>query len=167
MPVTIRPAVEADWAGIQALAHAESVNPYNLLWSRFLVAEDENLIVGIQQVKIHKDGTREVATRVVRPEFRRRGISTDLMHATLDRESGPLYVQCGHQWARYYEQFGFRRVNPSELPSDLRRQHRVGRMFVALRSLLVRRRLRIVAMKRDAPRNVLTTHAHTVQRACP
>lgn len=94
-----------------------------------------------------------IATRVVRPEFRHRGISKALMRAVLARESAVLYVQCGHQWARYYERFGFRHVHPSGLPPDIRRQHRLTRIFVALRSIWVRRRLRIVAMKRDAPRN--------------
>ena len=152
MDVIVRPAVEGDGATIKALAHSESVNPYNLPWSRFLVAEDEGVIVGIQQVRVHKGGTREVATRVVRPEFRRRGIGTGLLLAAFDRETGPLYVQCGHQWTRYYERFGFRQVKVSELPPDLRGQHRLARMFVALRSIWVRRRLRLSAMKRDATR---------------
>jgi hypothetical protein len=45
------------------------INPRNLHWSRFLLAEEGGRIVGIGQVKIHKNGTREVASGVVRHEY--------------------------------------------------------------------------------------------------
>lgn len=150
MATSIRGALETDQAAIESLVRSAAVNPRDIRWSRFLVAEEGNLLVGIQQVRTHKGGTREVATRMVHPEFRRRGIGTGLLRALLVRERGPLYLQCGEQWAPYYERFGFRRVKPSELPADLLKEHRIGRIFVALRSLAVRRRLRIVPMKRDA-----------------
>lgn len=150
LETTIRPAVEADEAEIRAMVRAESLNPRNFHWPRFLVAEAGSLIVGAQQVKVHRGGTREVASRVVLPQFRRRGISTRLMQASLVRESGPLYVQCSEKWTPYYEQFGFRRVKASELPPDLRGEHLIARVVVALRSLYLRRRLNVVPMKRDA-----------------
>lgn len=150
MAISIRHAVETDQAAIESLVRSAAVNPRDIQWSRFLVAEEGNLIAGIQQVRTHKDGTREVATRVVRPELRRQGVGAELLRALLAREHGPLYLQCGVQWTPYYERFGFRRVKASKLPADFRREHRVGRIFVALRSLVVRRRLSIVPMKRDA-----------------
>jgi N-acetylglutamate synthase-like GNAT family acetyltransferase len=149
-PVTLHPAVETDGAAIKSMVRAERVNPRNLRWSRFLVAEEGGRIVGVQQVRIHKGGTREVASRVVLPKFRRRGIGTELLRVALVREHGPLYLQCNEMWTRYYERFGFRRVEPSELPADLRREHRIARAVVALRSLFVRRKLSVIPMKRDA-----------------
>jgi N-acetylglutamate synthase-like GNAT family acetyltransferase len=148
--VGIRPAVDADAATIKAMVRAERVNPRNLHWPRFLVAEVGGRIVGVQQIRIHKGGTREVASRVVLPKFRRRGIGTDLLRAALVREHSTLYLQCNENWTPYYERFGFRRVEPAELPADLRREHRIARVFVALRSLFVRRKLSVVPMKRDA-----------------
>lgn len=119
--IEIRPAVEADGATIRSMVREARLVPTNLHWSRFLVAEEGELIVGIQQVKVHKGGTREVASRAVRPQFRRRGIGTELMRAALARKSGPLYLRCNEKWARYYERFGFRRVEPTGLPADFRR----------------------------------------------
>ena len=146
----IRPAVEADGVKIKAMVRAERVNPRNLHWPRFLVAEVGGRIVGVQQVRIHKGDTREVASRVVLPKFRQRGIGTELLRAALVRERSTLYLQCNEKWTPYYERFGFRRVEPSELPADLRREHRIARVVVALRSLFVRRRLSVIPMKRDA-----------------
>lgn len=150
--IEIRPAVEADGATIRSMVREARLVPTNLHWSRFLVAEEGELIVGIQQVKVHKGGTREVASRAVRPQFRRRGIGTELMRAALARESGPLYLRCNEEWARYYERFGFRRVEPTGLPTDFRRDYRVGTTIVAIRFLFARRKLRFIPMKRDGYR---------------
>ncbi len=102
MSITIRPAVASDQAEITSMVRAARINPRNLHWSRFLVAEEGGRIVGIRQVKVHRDGTREVASGVVRPEYLRRGISAKLMRAILAREPDPLYLICDRKWAHYY-----------------------------------------------------------------
>ena len=130
------------------MVRAARINPRNLHWSRFLVAEDQGRVVGVRQVKTHKDGTREVASGVVRPEYRRRGISAELMHALIAREPGPLYLMCDEKRARYYEQFGFCRVEPSALPSDFRREYRTGRIITSIPSFFIGRNVRIIPMKR-------------------
>ncbi len=150
--ITIRPAVEADQATIESLIRMARINPRNLHWSRFLVAEDRGRTVGVRQIKAHKGGTREVASGVVLPEYRRRGISARLMRAVLAREHGPLYLMCDEKRTRYYERFGFRRMEPSGLPADFHREYRVGRIVTSLLSLFVGRKVRIVPMKRDGHR---------------
>jgi N-acetylglutamate synthase-like GNAT family acetyltransferase len=151
-PITIRPAVEADEATIRSMVRAARLVPTNLHWYRFLVAEDGGRVVAMRQVKVHKGGTREVASGMVLPEYRRRGISARLMHALLDHEHGPLYLRCQEKWARYYERFGFRRVEPSELPVDLRKDYRIGKIIVAIRFLFAWRKPRFIPMKRDGDR---------------
>ena len=149
MSITIRPAVETDQAEIKSMVRAARINPRHLHWSRFLVAEEGGRIVGIRQVKIHKECTREVASGVVRPEYRRRGISAKLMRAILDREPDPLYLMCDQTRAHYYEQFGFLRVEPSHLPPDFRKEYRTGRIITSVLSLLARRGIRLIPMKRE------------------
>ena len=149
MSITIRPAVETDQAEIKSMVRAPRINPRHLHWSRFLVAEEEGCIVGIRQVKIHKDGTREVASGVVRPEYRRRDISAKLMRTILDREPDPLYLMCDQKWAHYYEQFGFLHVEPSDLPPNFRKEYRTGRIITSVLSLLARRDIRLIPMKRE------------------
>lgn len=149
MSISIRPAVEADQSTIEALIQQAKLNPRNLHWENFLVAEENGNIVGIRQVKIHRGGTREVASGFVLPEYRRRGISAQLMIMLLARETGPLYTMVNKKRSPYYEQFGFQQVDVSQLPSDFRKEYRIGRIVTSLLSLLSKERVRIVPLKRE------------------
>lgn len=147
--VAIRPAVAGDQADIKALVRMARINPRNLDWRRFMVAEDRGRVVGIRQVRVHGNGTREVASGVVLPEYRRRNISAILMEAVLERENDPLYLLCDAKWSQYYERFGFHRVRPYGLPADFRREYRIGSTVVTVLSIFARRRIRLIPMKRE------------------
>ena len=148
-PVTIRPATADDQATITALIRSARLNPRNLEWVNFLVAETQGQIIGIRQVKTHAAGTREVASGYVLPAFRRYGVSRRLMEEILHREAGVLYLMCDRQWAAYYQQFGFQAVVAGALPTDFRREYRIGRLITTLMTLF---RLKIIPMMRPASR---------------
>jgi N-acetylglutamate synthase-like GNAT family acetyltransferase len=149
MSVTIRPATEADQATLTRLIRQARLNPRHLHWANFLIAEVDGQIVGLRQVKTHAQGTREVASGLVLPEYRRQGISARLMREILAREQGPLYLMCDRQWAAYYKQFGFEPVAPNELPADFGREYRLGRLVTIALSLFARREIRIMPLKRN------------------
>ena len=149
MSITIRPAVEANQSTIVSFIQQAKINPRNLHWEHFLVAEENGNIVGIRQVKIHAGGTREVASGFVLPEYRRQGISAQLMNAIIAKENGPLYLMCRDRRTYYYEPFGFRQIAVKELPPDFRKEYRIGRIVTSLLSLLSKDKVRIVPMKRD------------------
>ena len=149
MTITIRPARQEDQETIVSLIRQAKLNPRNLKWQHFVVAEENGSVVGIRQVKVYAQGTREVASGFVLPEYRRQGISAQLMNALLAREAGPLYTMVNEKRAYYYEQFGFRRVEVSRLPSDFRKEYRIGRIVTSLMSLFRKERVRIVPLKRD------------------
>lgn len=148
MGVTIRSATAADQAAITSLIRQARLNPRQLHWANFLVAELEGRVVGLRQVKTHRQGSREVASGLVLAEYRHQGISARLMNEILAREEGPLYLMCDRQWAAYYEQFGFEPVAPQALPADFGREYRLGRVITRLLSLFSRRKIRIIPMKR-------------------
>ena len=151
MTIDIRPAQEEDQETIVAFIRQAKLNPRNLKWQNFLVAEDNGNVVGVRQVKVYEQGTREIASGFVLPEYRRQGISARLMKALLDRETGPLYTMVNEKRAPYYEPFGFRRVDVSQLPSDFRQEYRIGRIVTTLMSLFRDERVRIVPMMRERP----------------
>jgi amino-acid N-acetyltransferase len=151
MTISIRHAVEADQATIVYFVRQAKLNPRNLHWQNFLVAEEQANIVGIRQVKVHEGGTREVASGFVLPAYRRQGISARLMNALLARETGPLYTIVDEKRSHYYEQFGFRRVDVSELPSDFRKEYRIGQIVTTLFSLFRKEKIRIIPLKKESP----------------
>ena len=150
MAINIRPARQNDQQTIVSFIQQAKINPRNLHWQSFLVAEENNKIIGIRQVKTHQQGTREVASGFVLPEYRRQGISAQLMNEILSREKGTLYLMCRDRRTPYYEQFGFRQVDVSQLPSDFRKEYWIGRIITTLISMFRKDRVRIIPMKRES-----------------
>ena len=150
MTINIRPAGQEDQETIVSFIRQAKINPRNLHWQNFLVAEENGKAVGIRQVKVHAQGTREVASGFVLPEYRLQGISAQLIKEILSREQGALYLMCRDRRASYYEPFGFRRVPVSELPSDFRKEYRIGRIVTTLLSLFSKEKVRIIPMRRES-----------------
>lgn len=149
MSVIIRPAVEADQQTIVSFIQQARINPRNLHWQNFLIAEENGQIIGIRQVKIHAQGSREVASGFVLPEYRRQGISAMLMNEILRRESGTLYLMCNKKRKKYYEQFGFRDVKLIDLPRDFYTEYLIGKVITTLISIFTFRHLNIIPMRRE------------------
>lgn len=149
MAIEIRPARQADQETIVSFVRQAKINPRNLHWENFLIAEEGGKIIGIRQVKVHSQGTREVASGFVLPEYRRRGISAQLMNELLAHQAGPLYTMVSEKRAGYYEQFGFRRVDVDQLPADFLREYRIGRIVTTLLSIFRKERVHIIPLKRE------------------
>ena len=62
MEIIIRPAGQEDQKTIVSFINETKRNPRNLHWQNFWVAEDHGKVVGVRQVKVYADGTREVAS---------------------------------------------------------------------------------------------------------
>jgi amino-acid N-acetyltransferase len=148
MNITIRPARPEDQETIVSYVRQAKINPRNLHWENFLVAEENGKLIGMRQVKVHKQGTREVGSGFVLPEYRRQGISAHLMNEILSREQGVLYLMCRDQRAPYYEQFGFQPVGVDQLPADFYKEYRLGRIVTSLMSMFRKEKVRIIPMKR-------------------
>ena len=123
MAYQIRPATQADQPAITAMVRAAGINPLSLHWPRFRVAEDAGRVVGVAQIKLHGDGSRELASLAVAPDRQGLGIGGALIQHLLAQPEGqpPLYLMCAHPLESYYIRFGFRRVERAEMPPYFRR----------------------------------------------
>ena len=148
----IRRATAADQQGITRLVREARLNPRSLHWGRFVVAEVDGDLLGVAQVRRHRDGSHELASLVVRPEARGRGVAANMIEMVLDGEPGPVFMLVDRRFARHYQRWAFRPVEPSDLPTSMRRQLRIGRAVTALGSLLIRRRIALVALRRGPRR---------------
>jgi N-acetylglutamate synthase-like GNAT family acetyltransferase len=150
-PYTLRPATESDRPAILNLMRTGDFNRINLKPSCFLVAEEAGRVIGIGQIKRHRDGAPELASLVVAADRRRQGIGSAIVRALVARHQGELYLFCLAELESYYERLSFRRVELRGLPTSLARIHRLGNWVGRLPALVGRPRLQIIAMKTTCP----------------
>jgi len=149
----IRPATESDRTAILDLMRPRDYNRINLRPTCFVVAEDGGQVVGIGQIKRHREGTPELASLVVAADRRGEGIGSDIVRTLVARHQarhrGPLYLFCLAELGSFYEQLGFQRVERWRLPRLLALIHWLGNGVVQLPRLMGRARLQITAMQTE------------------
>ncbi len=138
---TIRSARADDAATIKALIRAEHLDPFNVHWQNFLVAEEAGRIIGIGQVKPYPSG-RELGSLAVVSDRRQNGVGGAIIQALIEREHGPLLLFCLAFREPYYAKFGFQRCGLRDLPGEFKWKYALGTVFTRLvgRRLIVMRR---------------------------
>ncbi len=129
MTITLRPATPDDEKKIKALIHEVGINPMNLDWERFVVAEADGTFVGCGQIKPHNDGALELASLAVVPERQGTGVGSLLVKALIERAPGELYLMCRSNLASYYRRFGFEEVGLEAMPRSFKTIYRAAKMF--------------------------------------
>jgi len=132
MSYAIHRAVAADQAPITSIVRAAGINPLDLRWQRFLVAKENGRIIGVVQVKLHRDDSRELASLAVVPEYRGQGVGSALVREMLAAEGEAVYLTCADRLEGYYMRFGFRRLEPAEMPPYFRRLSLLTRFLSAV-----------------------------------
>lgn len=128
--VRLRAAVEADDRTIKLMIRYEHLNPMGLDWRRFLVAETlDGTVIGCGQVKVHSDGSRELASLVVLKAWRRRGIASQLIRELIAAHPGDLFLTCRPGLGAFYAKFGFRSLEDDQIPPYFRRIRRLVNML--------------------------------------
>ncbi len=106
--IQIRPARENDAHKIAIMVKDARLNPLGVRWERFRVAMDSSEdVIGCAQVKGHRDGSRELASLVVRGEWRGRGVGRALVKALQKEHGPPLWLTSRSSLVPYYQRFGF------------------------------------------------------------
>jgi N-acetylglutamate synthase-like GNAT family acetyltransferase len=148
--MTIRPATLEDQAAITDLIHQVHLNPRDLDWRRFVVAVADDHVVGVAQIRIHRRGTRELASVAVASSLRGSGVGSRLVETLIAGAPGTLYLMTRRETEGYFARFGFQTVEAASTPADFRRQFRIGQIATAVFSIPARQRIRIVPMRREA-----------------
>lgn len=143
--IHLRSATCEDASAIKSLVRSARINPTGLDWRRFVVAvSPEREIIGCGQIKPHRDGSHELASLVVKPEWRNQGIGGIIMEHLSASHEGPLYLMCRSSLGPFYEKFGFGAIQPPDMPKYFRRITKLTKVIERLRaegeSLLVMKR---------------------------
>ncbi len=149
MTFYIRPARPSDQGTLRRIVRRASLGPFGLHWSNFLIAESDGEIIGVGQVKSHRDGSRELASLAVVPTYQGQGIGSALVRALLHREEGVVFLFCRIGLRGFYRQFGFAEAAPGDLSPSIRRLLRLIHAGTWLLYRLTARRLTIIAMHRE------------------
>ncbi|UCF27060.1 MAG: GNAT family N-acetyltransferase, partial [Chloroflexota bacterium] len=96
------------------------------------------------QVKPHGDGSDELASIVVHPDWRGRGVARAIIEHFLGLYNGDLYLMCRENLGPLYEKFGFQSVPKEEMP---RYFQRIMRMLGLLERVMSNGE-RVLIMKR-------------------
>jgi N-acetylglutamate synthase-like GNAT family acetyltransferase len=146
----IRPATETDARAIRRLVSEAQLNPRDLDWHRFLVADAEGAVVACAQVRIHGRGSRELASVAVTEARRGAGVGRAISEAAIARErTRPLYLFTERGTVAFWRKFAYREVEDPDVPADMRGALRIARVATKVVSVLMRRQIRIVVMRRD------------------
>ena len=144
----VRRARADDQPVITALVRQARLNPADLQWQRFVIAERDGHAVGVAQLRRHSDGSNELASLVVEPASRGHSGATHMVDALLADERGPVYTLIDRRFVHHFVRWRFTPVDPSQLPRSVFRVYRIGRVVTAVGSGLRRQRIRIVPLLR-------------------
>jgi N-acetylglutamate synthase-like GNAT family acetyltransferase len=143
---SLRAAIVEDSSAIRHLVISAGINPTSLDWRRFVVAvSPQGEVIGCGQVKPHRDGSLELASIAVTPERRGQGVARAIIEHLLAENQGELYLMCRSGLGGLYEKFGFRVIQPDEMPRYFRKISRL----VGLVEVLRRDGESLLVMKRD------------------
>ncbi len=146
MAITLRNARADDQYAIRLIVRAAWLNPIGIDWQRFMVVDDGWQLIGVGQVKPHRDGSRELASIAVVPEYQGHGVASAIIGALLKQEQGTIYLTCRYGMTPFYTRFGFRRIDRADMTPYFRRTERLVNALL----WLARRPERLAVMRRDA-----------------
>jgi N-acetylglutamate synthase-like GNAT family acetyltransferase len=115
----IRTATAADERLIKSLINRAQLDPSNVHWKNFVVAEHEGEVIGIGQLKPYSDCT-ELGSLVTLKAYRGKGVAASIIQALEDKATFPLYLICRDIMESYYESFGYKKISFKETPTSLR-----------------------------------------------
>jgi len=127
MQYSLRHATADDERLIKAFVREADLNPLDLDWRHFTVAENvAGEVVAIGQIKTHRDGSTELASIVVRPDYRGQGLARAVIERLMAYHSSDLYLMCASRLGPLYEKFGFRAIEAPEMPRYFRRINKLA-----------------------------------------
>jgi amino-acid N-acetyltransferase len=124
----IRRACVTDQDAICAMVRSERLNPTKLYYENFHVAEAGGKLVGAAQMRRHDDGSRELGSLVVAPDWRGQGIAGALIDAVLAGLDRPGYMITDAKFARHYLRWGFVVIAAGAAPRSIRFNYAMGRL---------------------------------------
>lgn len=128
--INLRPARAGDRPRIRRLVFESHINPIGLNWKRFVVAENhDGMVIGCAQIKTHFDGSKELASMVVDPKYRGKGLARLIIEHLIQSQTEDLFLMCQDSMEEFYNRFGFETICKQEMPPFFRRIEYIASLF--------------------------------------
>jgi amino-acid N-acetyltransferase len=138
----IRTATAADERLIKSLINRAQLDPSNVHWENFMVAEHEGEVIGIGQLKPYPDCT-ELGSLVTLSAYRGKGVAASIVKALEAKATFPLYLICREMMESYYESFGYKKIPFQEAPTSLKLKLLVSSLYRLIG-------IQVIAMKKPS-----------------
>lgn len=115
--VLVSPASEKDMPVIEHLAKSFDLDCEDLSWKQFVVAKNNDAIIGFGRLRSYPDCT-EVATVGVVPEERNKGVGTAIVNKLIQIGPKEIFVTC--VIPNFFSRLGFETVK--QYPSVLQKK---------------------------------------------
>ena len=123
MNIKYRKAKIGDMFSILDILNSVSGDIKDINFEQFLVAENENKIVGCVRIQ-NTAGHLKLASLAVLPDYRKIGIGSALITEILEKNyKRPVYLFCNAKNENFYERFGFKRTEYENLPQVFKKYY--------------------------------------------
>ena len=113
----LRPARAEEEETIRQTVRDAGLFPFDIIWRRFIVAVDgDERIVGVGQIKPHFDGSFELASIAVLPDWQGKGVGKKVVRKLVRDFKRTHYLFCRIRLVSFYEQFGFEKIESADMP---------------------------------------------------
>lgn len=103
----------------------------SLDWKRFLLASTmDGKLAACGQIKPHSEGTLELASIAVHPDWRGRGLAREIIQRLINGSPRPIFLTCRSDLEPLYVKFGFRSLATSELTPYFRRIQKLANLMM-------------------------------------
>ena len=122
---TYRAASYVDIDQILPLIHTVHGDDRDIDVTKFIVAVDGNKVIGCVRVRKLEEGTLELASLGVYPEYRRYGVGLEIVRRLLETfPDRPVFLMCFPQLEGFYRKNGFEKISGVDLPPILRTEYK-------------------------------------------
>lgn len=113
-----------DEAAIFALLTALEGDRSNFDISKFYIAKVDDKLIGCVRIKLLADDCLELSSLAVDRNYQGKGIGSKLVEELLSKEMArPIFLFTESNKESFYNKFNFNTIEPSELPSEFKKEY--------------------------------------------